>query len=301
MVHRLPDFESFVAARTLLERALALDTGYTRAKALICRLTEAARSERWLSIEAAASCLPLAEEVVIDHRNDAMALAFAGITIAFLGKQQRRGVHILLQAYALNPNSSHVLYASGWVHFYVGDQTTAINHFDRAIRINPLDPMIGQIRSGLGSALLMSGRVEESVATLERALEEAPEYTGNSWLSLAIGYWELGRVDEARWFAKKTSGARAGHDDLGNDQGHTSDHAGHAGQDRTQSARHRHTGIISAATGRRRDVPLRGGSVPSGFHRACGSRFGVVSAALSPEPERHIQSGTGRSPARKPQ
>ena len=54
--HRMPDFESFVAARTLLERALALDPGYSHAKALICRLTTTARSERWLSMEEAARC-----------------------------------------------------------------------------------------------------------------------------------------------------------------------------------------------------------------------------------------------------
>lgn len=191
-----------VAARTLLDRALALDPGYAHAKALICRLTDHARSARLLSMEEAASCLPLAEDVVTDHRNDAMALAFAGITIAFLGRQQQRGVHILRQAYALNPNSSHVLYASGWVHNYVGELATAIDHFNRSIWINPLDPMIGQIRSGLGAALVLSGRVEEGVAALEQALHEAPEYT-ESWLGLAIGYWELGRANEARRFGQK--------------------------------------------------------------------------------------------------
>ena len=72
-----------------------------------------------------------------------------------------------------------MLNALGWVHSYVGDTITAIDHFNRAIRINPLDPMIGQVRCGLGAALLMSGRVEESVATLEQALAEAPEYTAS--------------------------------------------------------------------------------------------------------------------------
>ena len=201
-VHRLTDFESFVAARALLERALALDPGYSHAKALVCRLTVAARSERWLSMEEAVRCLPLAEDVVTDHRNDAMALAFVGIAIAFLGKQQQRGVHILQQAYGLNPNSSHVLYASGWVHSYVGDEITAVDHFNRSLRINPLDPMVGQIRSGLGGALLALGRTAEGVATLEKALVEAPEYTA-SWMGLAIGYFELGRVEEARQFGQK--------------------------------------------------------------------------------------------------
>ena len=202
MAHRLPDFDSFVVARTLLERALALDPGYSHAKALICRLTTTARSERWLSLAEAARCLPLAEEVVADHRNDAMALAFAGLAIAFLGQQQQRGLHFIRQAYSLNPNSSHVLNESGWVHSYVGDEVTAVDHFNRSLRISPLDPMIGQIRCGLGGALLPLGRTEESVATLEKALVEAPEYTA-SWMGLAVGYFELGRVDEARQFGKK--------------------------------------------------------------------------------------------------
>jgi hypothetical protein len=40
------------------------------------------------------------------------------------------------------------------------------------------------------------------VAALEQALHEAPEFT-ESWLGLAIGYWELGRADEARRFGQK--------------------------------------------------------------------------------------------------
>lgn len=197
LTHRLPDFASFVAARALLQRALALDPGYAQAKALICRLTTTARSERWLSLAEAARCLPLAEEVVADHRNDAMALAFVGLAIAFLGQQQQRGLLVIQQAYALNPNSSHVLNELGWVHSYLGDTDQAIDHFTRAIRINPLDPMIGQVRCGLGATLLLAGRLEDGVAALEQAFAEAPNYTA-SIVGLAWGYWELGRIEDAQ-------------------------------------------------------------------------------------------------------
>jgi TolB-like protein/Tfp pilus assembly protein PilF len=197
LTHRLPDFASFVAARALLQRALALDPGYAQAKALICRLTTTARSERWLSLAEAARCLPLDEEVVADHRNDAMALAFVGLAIAFLGQQQQRGLLVIQQAYALNPNSSHVLNELGWVHSYLGDTDQAIDHFTRAIRINPLDPMIGQVRCGLGATLLLAGRLEDGVAALEQAFAEAPNYTA-SIVGLAWGYWELGRIEDAQ-------------------------------------------------------------------------------------------------------
>lgn len=132
-----------------------------------------------------------------DHRNDAMALAFAGSAIAFLGQQQQRGLLVIRQAHALNPNSSHVLNALGWVHSYLGDNDQAIDHFTRAIRINPLDPIIGQVRCGLGATLLQAGRLEDGVAALEQAIAEAPNYTA-SLVDLAWGYWELGRIDEAQ-------------------------------------------------------------------------------------------------------
>lgn len=194
---RLTDIDSLVAARTLLERALEIDPGYAHAKGLICRLTETARAERWLSLAEAARCLPLAEEVVVDPRNDAMALAFAGLAISFLGQQQQRGLLVVQHAHALNPNSSHVLNALGWVHSYLGHNEQALDHFTRSIRLNPLDPIIGQVRSGLGAALLHGGRIAEAVAALEQALAEAPEYT-SSCMGLVVGYWELGRIDEAK-------------------------------------------------------------------------------------------------------
>lgn len=194
---RLPDFDSFVAARTLLEQALELDPGYVRAKGLICRLCLVARSERWLNLEDAAACLPLAEDVAANPAKDAIALAFAGFAIAFLGRDQRRGLLIVRQAYALNPNSCHVLNALGWVHGYLGENDSAIDHFSRSIRINPLDPIVGQTRGGLGAVLLDAGRYEEAVAAAEQAVAEAPDYGANR-MGLAFAYWEVGRIDEAR-------------------------------------------------------------------------------------------------------
>ena len=79
---------------------------------------------------------------------------------------------------------------------YLGDNDLAIGHFTRAIRINPLDPIIGQMRCGLGATLLLAGRLEDGVAALEQAIAEAPNYTA-SLVGLAWGYWELGRTDEA--------------------------------------------------------------------------------------------------------
>lgn len=196
-VNRLTSFESYLAARKVLDPALSLDAGSVRAKAFLCRLTWLARSARWLSMDDTQFCLPLAESVAADPQNDALALAMIGVAIGFLGRQQYRGASILKQAYAMNPNSSHVLNASGWAHAYIGDNATAIDHFGRSIRINPLDPIIGQTRSGLGAALTFSGRVDEGLAALEQAYADAPEYT-STYVGLALAYWIAGRHDHVQ-------------------------------------------------------------------------------------------------------
>ncbi len=200
-VQRLTTFEDFEAAKALLNRALERDPGYAQAKALICRITLVARSARWISLDEARTVLPLADTVLADPRGDALALAFAGHAIAFLGRDPVRGVRILEQAYAQNPNSSQVLNAAGWVNVYSDRNETAIDRFSRFIRINPLDPIIGQARCGLGLALIQAERVEEAVVVLEQAYAEAPEYL-SIYLGLLWVYWLIGDLDKVDHFGR---------------------------------------------------------------------------------------------------
>ncbi|GAB5448778.1 tetratricopeptide repeat protein [Gymnodinialimonas sp.] len=201
-VQRLTTPDDFETAKALLTRALERDPGYAQAKALICRITMVARSARWLTIDKARATLPLAESVLTDPRNDALALAFAGHAIAFMGSDPARAKRILDQAYALNPNSSHVLNAAGWVHVYADDYETAIDRFSRSIRINPLDPIIGQARCGLGIALVQAERVAEAIVVLEQAYAEAPEYP-TVFTALVWAYWLEGRLEQVEHFGRK--------------------------------------------------------------------------------------------------
>lgn len=200
-VHRLTTKANFEAAKALLSRALDRDPGYAQARALICRTTLVARSARWITLDEAFEALPLAESVLANPRNDALALAFAGHAIAFLGRDPARGERILQQAYALNPNSSPVLNASGWVHVYADNFTAAIDQFSRSIRINPLDPIIGQARCGLGIALTQAGRVDDAITVLEQAYAEAPEYS-TVHTALVWAYWLAGNPERVEHFGR---------------------------------------------------------------------------------------------------
>ena len=59
----------------------------------------------------------------------------------------------------------------------VGDAHVAIDHFQQAIRLNPMAPQHSHLLTGLGYAYLISGRLDEALSILKQALLEAPEWT----------------------------------------------------------------------------------------------------------------------------
>ena len=68
---------------------------------------------------------------------------------------------------------------------------------ERALRLNPLDPNTGFVRSALGPILLGLGRVDEAIEMLELSYHEAPTY-GSTVFTLLNCYWRAGRIKDAR-------------------------------------------------------------------------------------------------------
>jgi tetratricopeptide (TPR) repeat protein len=91
---------------------------------------------------------------------------------------------------------------SGWIHAYLGQFETALEDIERALRINPLDPNNGFVRTALGPTLIGLGRTEEVVTMLEQSYHEAPTY-GSTLFILLHAYWQLGRIDEAKRMASE--------------------------------------------------------------------------------------------------
>lgn len=84
-----------------------------------------------------------------------------------------RGCTPWIAALVLNPNSVPALCSSGWVRIYVDDARVAIDHFRRAIRLNPMAPQHSYPLTGLGWDLLMCDRLDEALATLQEAFLES--------------------------------------------------------------------------------------------------------------------------------
>lgn len=184
-------------AIVLLEQAIGMDSGYSYAKALYCWVHAVAYASRWFNHEQARRALPYAEEVLLDHRDDPTSLAYIGHTLAYVGRQHDKGLKALDRALALNPNSFSALHSSGWIRAYVGDADIAIEQLQRALRANPLVPQYGHGLSALGYAYLVAGRIDEALATLQKAYVESPTF-GITQIAMVYCYARLERWQEAR-------------------------------------------------------------------------------------------------------
>lgn len=184
-------------AITLLERAFRLDPGYAYAKALCAAAYKVRKAQALATPADVETGVRLAREALDAHRDDPDTLAEASHSIAFLGFEYDHALYGVERALAINPNSTYALNASGWVRLYVGDATGAIEHFLRAHRLNPLDPTLGAMYSGLSIAYLILDDDAQALRMADLSLREWPSWvTGH--LFRAMSLVRLGRIAEAK-------------------------------------------------------------------------------------------------------
>jgi adenylate cyclase len=99
------------------------------------------------------------------------------------------------RAVALNPGDPQSLLDYATCLYFTGRPEEAIPLLEKAIRLSPLG--ISGLYVSYGAALGLTGRFEESVSALKKALLRAPDNI-NAHLSLAATYIRMGREKEAR-------------------------------------------------------------------------------------------------------
>lgn len=87
-------------------------------------------------------------------------------------------------------------YERACAHDRAGDEDAALPHYERALSLGlPNEQRRGALL-GLGSTLRNLGRLEESVATLQSAVEEFPDDAALPAF-LALAFWSRGDAAEA--------------------------------------------------------------------------------------------------------
>ena len=104
----------------------------------------------------------------LDH-TDPLVLTVLSAADALVG-QFDLGFAAIEKALAIDPNSAWAWTRSGYLNVYIQCPDRAIEHFRRAIRLSPLDPLHYNALFGIGAAHFAKGGYSEAVKSVEKAL-----------------------------------------------------------------------------------------------------------------------------------
>ena len=181
-----------------LEKALSLEPNYPLALSLAgwCHAQRSVYNWTDTPSEAQATALSLAERAAELSADDPIILAILG-TIHTFARHYGTARVLLDRAVAIDSNAAWAWSRLGWLQNYVDQADTAIGHFERALRLSPLDPMNFNNYVGMAASHYVLQQHEKAVTLYRRALEERPNA---KWIyrDLAGSLVGAGRRDEAR-------------------------------------------------------------------------------------------------------
>jgi adenylate cyclase len=175
-------------ALELLGKAVALDPEYAAAHALAARCHQFQLIMGWVSRSdpGQREGIRAAERAVALGQADSEALWMAGLALAILDGQVERGSGVIARALALNPNSANAWVASAMSLNFRGEYDAALERFQRAHRLNPLDTVHHFRWNLLGNTYFGAGRYAEADDAANRCMDLAPGYPPGPLLKLAV-------------------------------------------------------------------------------------------------------------------
>jgi len=129
-------------------------------------------------------------------REDAVALCLGGYALAYVAGDVDAGLAFIDRALALNPNLAAAWTYGGWARIMVGEHQSALDHFERALRLSPRDPTGFYTRFGIAYANIFTGHYDNASSAAREGLRE------QTWLGglriLAASKALAGQLEEAR-------------------------------------------------------------------------------------------------------
>ena len=118
----------------------------------------------------------LARRAIELDKDDPSVLTMAGHAFAYVVGEVEEGAALVSRAINLDPNLVTARYWRGWAHIYLGDVDAAIEQFQVALRLSPLDPRIYVIQTGLAYGHFFAGRNEEASTWAATAIRQQPNF-----------------------------------------------------------------------------------------------------------------------------
>jgi adenylate cyclase len=191
--------EGLVEAIRLANRALELEPrfGFIAALAGVCHMQNVLWGyvvDPQFDRKEAVRLLRLA--LSIDD-GDPDTVALAAMTSAYMIGDSESEIEMADRAVALNPNSFRAWSCRGQVYRIAGLPKEAVQSFERAIRMSPVDPLLFRSFTGMALALIELGRFDEAIVAGKKAQRQNPSFS-LAYRCLAAAFAHLGRYAEAR-------------------------------------------------------------------------------------------------------
>ena len=191
--------EETIEALKLTEIASGIDPEFAAAYALGARCYAQRKSFGWSSdaSQERVEARRLARRAIELDQDDPSVLARAGHALAFVVGEVEEGAALLSRAINLDPNQATARSLRGWVHLFLGEIDAAIEQFQVALRLSPLDPSIFTPQTGMAYAHFLAGRNEEASSWAATAVRQDPHFLPGQRIMMAC-HAMSGRVEEAR-------------------------------------------------------------------------------------------------------
>ena len=191
-------------ALQMLSHAMEIDHDFASALGLAARCYARRKANGWMVDRAVerAEGERLARRASVLAKDDAVALCSAGFALAMLADETENGAELIDRALAIDPNMARGWHYSGLVRLWLGQPELALEHNSRAIRLSPLDPLIGQMQTSVGHVHFVEGRYEEASQWTGRAMRSRPNWLPSMILATASAALS-GKLEDAQQLASR--------------------------------------------------------------------------------------------------
>jgi len=170
--------EGNIEALSHFKRATELDPNYASAVGMAARCYAQRIGFGWVidrkqEIVDAERLARRAEEL---GKDDAVALAAAGLALALVVGDVDDGAALIDRSLALNPNLAWAWNFSAYARISLGQPDVAIEHTTRAMRLSPQDPQIYAMQFATAAAHFFAGRPNEALLWAEKAMQQQPNF-----------------------------------------------------------------------------------------------------------------------------
>jgi TolB-like protein/class 3 adenylate cyclase len=174
-------------ALSLFYKAIELDPGFASAYGGAARCYSQRKAAGWVTDRAyeTVEAERLARRAGELGRDNAVALAGAGMALAYVVSDLDGAAAFTDRALALDSNLAVAWWVSGWTKVFLGEPEVALECEARAMRLSPQDPRTYTMQAATAAAHFFAGRYAEASSWAETAIQAQPGFLPSTYFAAA--------------------------------------------------------------------------------------------------------------------